>query len=100
MECRDLMFVLLYHHLLSNIGLANSLNNMRRAFPLRIWVVDNSGSMVENDGHRIIQSGNSEQEVVKMAACTRWDEIRDCVNYHINLAGLLDAPTRFRVRVN
>lgn len=53
--------------------------------------------MKEKDGHRILHSGNSEQEV-RIAACTRWDEIRDCVNYHINLAGLLDAPTRFRVR--
>jgi hypothetical protein len=56
--------------------------------------------MKAKDGHRTnLQSSNSEQEV-RMAACTRWDEIRDCVNYHINLAALLDAPTRFRVRVN
>jgi hypothetical protein len=61
--------------------------------------VDNSGSMAAKDGHRILHSGNSEEKV-RIATCTRWDEIRDCVNYHINLAGLLDAPTRFRVRAN
>merc|ERR1719384_920046 len=34
-------------------GLALSLNELQSNFPLRIWVVDNSGSMGMTDGHRL-----------------------------------------------
>ena len=35
-------------------GLAKSLNGVKTSFPLRIWVVDNSGSMARTDGNRIV----------------------------------------------
>lgn len=74
-------------------SLARSLIEAKEAFALRIWVVDNSGSMQAADGHRIVNNGKAD---VKMVGCSRWAEIRECVEYHIQLAALIDAPTRFR----
>jgi hypothetical protein len=52
-------------------GLGTSLNHMREVFALRIWIIDNSGSMQKPDGHRIIPDKN--REVVKMVPCSRWE---------------------------
>jgi hypothetical protein len=79
-------------------GLGTSLNHMMEVFALRIWIIDNSGSMQKPDGHRIIPNKN--REVVKMVPCSRWEEIVECVDYHIELAGLIEAPTRFRLLNN
>ena len=93
-----------------------------RAFPLRLWIVDNSGSMREPDGRRLVES--STKDNVKWAKTTRWEELKvsavavvschavdvaptiqlslsllcqDTVTYHAQLAGLLQAPTEFMV---
>lgn len=79
-------------------GLAQSLAANKTSFPLRIWVIDNSGSMQNTDGHRFVETKRSDQ--VKTVTCSRWDEIRDCVNYHLRLSALLDAPTQFRMLNN
>jgi hypothetical protein len=75
-------------------GLAQSITNTKITFPLRFWVIDNSGSMQGIDGHRIIQAKNNE---LKFAPCTRWKEIEECVSYHIQLSATLEAPTIFRL---
>jgi len=48
------------------------------------------------DGHRIIETVKHDD--VKIVECTRWEEIKECVNYHADLSGLLGAPTVFKVR--
>ena len=80
-------------------SLAESINDVKKHFPLRIWVVDNSGSMHQDDGHRIIDRVTSagDQSSVRMVPCTRWAEISSCVEYHMRLAALVEAPTRFRL---
>uniref|UniRef100_A0A7S4VIL9 VWFA domain-containing protein n=1 Tax=Ditylum brightwellii TaxID=49249 RepID=A0A7S4VIL9_9STRA len=75
-------------------GLAKSLVENRIAFPLRIWIIDNSGSMQKPDGHRIVET--TSKTSVKTVPCTRWEEIRECVNYHVQMAALIEAPTTFR----
>lgn len=75
-------------------GLAHSLTRMMQEFPLRIWVVDNSGSMASPDGNRLIPLAGHN---LKVAQCTRWVEIQECVKYHINVANLLNAATTFRM---
>jgi hypothetical protein len=45
-----------------------------RAFPLRLWIVDNSGSMREPDGRRLVES--STKDNVKWAKTTRWEELK------------------------
>jgi len=75
-------------------GLAKSLETNNTIFPLRIWVVDNSGSMQRSDGHRIIMSPSRN---IKTVDSTRWEEIKECVTYHAQMAGLLRAETWFRL---
>jgi len=79
-------------------GLAESLADMKTSFPLRIWVVDNSGSMQKTDGHRIISTRSKND--LKIVGCTRWEEIKEAVNYHTQMSALLEAPTSFRLLNN
>jgi len=75
-------------------GLIETLIRSVKDFPLRIWVVDNSGSMQASDGRRIIPTKSRND--VRFVECTRWEEIKDCVKYHMELTALLVAPTSFR----
>ncbi len=79
-------------------GLIRSIARSNMDFPLRIWVVDNSGSMATGDGHRLVSTGNSND--VRFVGCSRWSEIRETVEYHARLAALLEAPTVFRLLNN
>lgn len=76
-------------------GLIQSVSRNKLAFPLRIWVVDNSGSMSTGDGHRLIDTGNARD--VRYVSCSRWTEIQETVEYHARIAALLGAPTVFRL---
>eukprot|EP00545_Synedropsis_sp_CCMP1620_P011671 CAMPEP_0119008938 /NCGR_PEP_ID=MMETSP1176-20130426/4027_1 /TAXON_ID=265551 /ORGANISM="Synedropsis recta cf, Strain CCMP1620" /LENGTH=366 /DNA_ID=CAMNT_0006961359 /DNA_START=82 /DNA_END=1179 /DNA_ORIENTATION=+ len=78
-------------------GLAESMNKNNQVFPFRFWVIDNSGSMQKADGHRIVDTLDTD---VKIVPGTRWEEIRETVNYHIRAASLLKAPTCFRLLNN
>jgi len=74
-------------------GLARAMNTNTASLPLRIWVVDNSGSMNISDGSRLLLSKTE----VKVVSCTRWAEMQQTVIYHAELAALLHAPTVFRL---
>jgi Mg-chelatase subunit ChlD len=74
-------------------GLADALQTNKRAFPLSIWVVDNSGSMMARDGHRILETKGK----LQFASCTRWAEMQQTVDYHAQMASLLESPTTFRM---
>merc|ERR1712151_1373584 len=76
-------------------GLSNYINKTKKQFALRIWIIDNSGSMNSNDGSNIVDTYNG-NERIRMVPCTRWEEIRDCVKYHIEFAEIVQAPTSFR----
>lgn len=79
-------------------GLAKALEKNNVVFPLRIWVVDNSGSMNAQDGHRI--AATSKKDNVKVVPCTRWKELQGTIEYHVQMAALLKAPTIFRMLNN
>jgi len=76
-------------------GLIQAVERNVLLFPLRVWVVDNSGSMTAGDGHRIVET--KKKKDVKLVQCTRWAEIQETVNYHAQMAALLAAPTVFRL---
>jgi Mg-chelatase subunit ChlD len=75
-------------------GLAEAMTQNNAVFPLRIWIVDNSGSMQLKDGMKMVESANGG---FKMVQCTRWNELQETVRCHVRLAGLLQAPTVFRL---
>lgn len=75
-------------------GLIESISKNKNAFPIRLWVIDNSGSMSTPDGHRLALASN---DVVRLLDCTRWAEIQDTVSYHARMASRLEAPTSFRL---
>jgi len=50
-------------------GLAESFADVKTTFPLRIWVIDNSGSMQKVDGHRIVSTRTKND--MKIVDCTR-----------------------------
>jgi hypothetical protein len=76
-----------------SVGLANTLSENAESFALRIWVVDNSESMIIKDGH-IISEANGNLE---MKSVTRWEELQDTVIYHAQMAAVLNTFTRFRL---
>ena len=76
-------------------GLSEALCENCNTFPLRIFIVDNSGSMNFPDGNRLVATANSAQ--VKSVGCTRWREIQETIDYHAEMAALLRAPTIFRL---
>jgi len=49
--------------------------------------------MRKNDGHAIIET--MRKEWMDIAPCSRWTELEECVKYHVQLACLLEAPSRF-----
>ena len=58
--------------------------------------MDNSGSMQIGDGHRIVRKDGKSKAV----ACTRWEEIKETVKYHAQMASVLDCPTIFQVSLS
>jgi len=47
------------------------------------------------DGHRI-QQGKKKNHIKFTTVCTRWEELKDCVEHHVNMAAKRKAPTIFR----
>ncbi len=68
-------------------GLANELGKTRSLFPARFWILDNSGSMLNNDGATFKRGTR--------VTCTRWQELEETVVYHAELAAILQATSHF-----
>lgn len=64
-----------------------------KSFALRIWIIDNSGSMNAADGKKLVAT--KKRTDVRWVTCTRFAELQECVLYHAQLSALLEAPTRF-----
>jgi hypothetical protein len=76
-------------------GLAEALLKNKLAFPLSIWLLDNSGSMMKRDGYRLLETSST--NLVKFLKCTRWAEMQQTVDYHSQMAAMLKSPTVFRL---
>ena len=90
-------------------GLITAIQKNRIAFAHCFWIIDNSGSMQTQDGHRIItstatssiatssHSTTTTNHTLQFVTCSRWKEMVQTVEYHINMAALIHAPTTFRL---
>lgn len=76
-------------------GLAEALMKNKVAFPMNIWIVDNSGSMNHQDRHRFIETKRKND--IRFVQCSRWAEMQQTVDYHAQMAALLKSPTLFRL---
>lgn len=74
-------------------GLRESLEINAHIFHKHIWILDNSGSMIMEDGHRAV----SLELDCKVKECSRWQEVQETVNCHSHLAEALGAPTDFKL---
>lgn len=77
-------------------GLIKALSENAYSYDFRFWVIDNSGSMQIGDGHRIVPTTKSDGSL-KAVASTRWEELRETVQYHAKMSALMDSPTIFKV---
>ena len=75
------------------IGLTNCLFKSCKKIPIRFYIVDDSGSMNESDGRRILGYGKDQ----KIVDGSRWAELMDCIYFAANLAEEIGAPTEFRL---
>lgn len=74
-------------------GLARVMAKATASHPLRVMIVDNSGSMQSGDGQRLIKSGTRH----RMLGCTRWLELKDDVLQIAALSESLGARTDFHM---
>lgn len=74
-------------------GLSLAVAKAVMAFPLRIMIVDNSGSMQSGDGNRLVAAGTRQ----RMLSCTRWAELSDDVLLVAKMAEALGARTDFHL---
>mmetsp|Transcript_23952 Transcript_23952/g.77089 ORF Transcript_23952/g.77089 Transcript_23952/m.77089 type:complete len:367 (-) Transcript_23952:302-1402(-) len=74
-------------------GLAEQFVLSADVFSIRYMIVDNSGSMSQNDGHRILTSGGR----TAMVSCSRWAEIGETIKWMGTVALELGAETEFRM---
>ena len=74
-------------------GLASEVvNSAHNSFPIRLWIVDNSGSMQTGDGSRMVQTSNGS---CRMIQATRWQELVDTLGAVAEMACALGARTDF-----
>jgi hypothetical protein len=62
--------------------------------PIRIWLIDNCGTMHKSDGHMVSQSKKGKVHVVP---CTRWEEITSTVLWHAEMAAWQQTPMAVRL---
>jgi hypothetical protein len=78
-------------------GLQDALVKSCKKIAVRYVITDDSGSMMTNDGHRMVGGGTKN---VKMIQCTRWSELTASLKFHAELAQAAQAPTEFRLLNN
>jgi hypothetical protein len=66
-------------------------------FPVRYWIVDNSGSMTTSDGHELVVSRVGSKTYEGFSPCSRWKELASSLKWIGSLAIDIDAHTEFHL---
>lgn len=74
-------------------GLQKVAKDSMKRCPIRFIIVDDSGSMLSNDGHKLIVQGHTS----KVINCSRWTELTESLRFHAGLANAAKAVTEFRL---
>ena len=75
------------------LGLASRLLQHTQNAPIRIWLIDNSGTMHRDDGHIVVQTSEGKVEIVD---CSRWQEVSTTLRWHAELAAWVQTPLAIR----
>lgn len=80
------------------VGVQNAFIKSCKKFPVRFIITDDSGSMMTNDGHRLIGSIQPNgKSTLKLIQCTRWSELTSSLKFQAELAHQAQAITEFRL---
>jgi len=74
-------------------GIQHQLIKGAAKLPVRFVIVDNSGSMMSNDGQRLVAHGHQ----YKFIQCSRWTELTESIRFFAALAEAARTPTEFRL---
>ena len=77
-------------------GLQQAVIDTAHKIPIRYFITDDSGSMLTNDGHRLVGSGPK----TKFITCSRWSELTESMRFHAGLAEAGRIPSEFRLLNN
>jgi hypothetical protein len=83
-------------------GLAERLyDSTRQTFTHHFWIIDNSGSMLTTDCHRVVSPdvldvGGAQPQKIDVVKCSRWNELQATILAQAQLSCILRAPTTFR----
>jgi hypothetical protein len=75
------------------IGMQTALLRCISKVPIRFFIIDDSGSMVTNDGHMMTGVGSK----TRFVKCARWNELTQAMKFHVGLAKAAQAPSEFRL---
>lgn len=64
-----------------------------KMLPIRFFICDDSGSMVANDGHRLLALSNGDK---MMVTCTRWTELVESLKFHVDISRAANAASQIR----
>lgn len=74
------------------VGLARQLISTSSFYPIRFWIVDNSGSMDSPDGQRLVVDGSGGTSII---SATRWQELASTVTTVAAVSHSVGARTEF-----
>jgi hypothetical protein len=78
-------------------GLQEAMVKSCMKMPVRFFITDDSGSMLTNDGNRIVGSKANNKKLIK---CTRWSELTQSLRFMAELSEACHAPSEFRLLNN
>ena len=78
-------------------GLQEAMVKSCKKMPIRFFITDDSGSMLTNDGNRIVGSDIYKKKLIK---CTRWSELAQSLRFMAKLSEVSHAPSEFRLLNN
>jgi hypothetical protein len=75
-------------------GLASLMLQHAVESPLRIFLVDNSGTLHQNDAYLVSQSSSGRFQTV---GCTRWESVTSAILWHAGMAAWCQTPMAVRL---
>jgi len=74
-------------------GFATAFVKNAELVPIRFFICDDSGSMNENDGNKLI---TTKAGAIRSVQCSRWEELKESIAFHAELAHESNSLTEFR----